>query len=225
MTNQNYLIDAQGLCKRYPCGHEGVTALENATVQIARGELVAIVGRSGSGKSTLMNLLGCLDTPSSGRYLLDGQDVSQMSPDRLAAVRNAEIGFIFQGFHLLPRLTALENVALPLRYRGLRRMPRLELATRALEQVGLGSRLHHRPAELSGGQQQRVAIARAIAGAPRVILADEPTGNLDSSSGLVVMELLLDLWRQGSTVVLITHDATVASRAQRVIEIVDGQLM
>ena len=221
----HYLIDAQGLCKYYPCGQEGVTALEDVTVQIGRGEMVAIVGRSGSGKSTLMNLLGCLDTPSGGRYLLDGQDVAQMSESRLAAVRNAEIGFIFQGFHLLPGLTALENVALPLRYRGLRRAPRLALAQQALCQVGLGSRMHHRPAELSGGQQQRVAIARAIAGAPRVILADEPTGNLDSGSGMVVMELLLDLWRQGSTVILITHDQAVAARAQRVIEIADGRIM
>lgn len=220
-----YLIDGVELCKYYQRGGEEVRALDGVTVQIAKGEFVAIVGQSGSGKSTLMNLLGCLDTPSGGSYRLDGQDVSSMSEGRLSAVRNREIGFVFQGFHLLHRLTALENVALPLRYRRLRRETCLELAEDALRQVGLEDRMHHLPAELSGGQQQRVAIARAIAGAPPVILADEPTGNLDSASGKVIMELLLALWREGRTVILITHDADVAACAQRSIVITDGRVV
>lgn len=220
-----YLIDGVELCKYYQRGDEEVRALDRVTVRIAKGEFVAIVGQSGSGKSTLMNLLGCLDTPSSGSYLLDGQDVSCMSEGRLSAVRNREIGFVFQGFHLLSELTALENVALPLRYRRLRKETCIQMAEDALRQVGLSDRMHHLPAELSGGQQQRVAIARAIAGAPPVILADEPTGNLDSTSGRIIMELLLELWRGGRTVVLITHDQRIAAGAPRSIEIVDGRVV
>lgn len=220
-----YLIDGVELCKYYHRGGEEVRALDGVTVQIAKGEFVAIVGQSGSGKSTLMNLLGCLDSPSGGSYRLDGQDVSSMSEGRLSVVRNREIGFVFQGFHLLHRLTALENVALPLRYRRLRKETCMDLAADALRQVGLEDRMNHLPAELSGGQQQRVAIARAIAGAPPVILADEPTGNLDSGSGRVIMELLLALWREGRTVILITHDAGVAACAQRSIVITDGRVV
>ncbi|MEG0942948.1 MAG: ABC transporter ATP-binding protein [Angelakisella sp.] len=220
-----YLIDGVELCKYYQRGDEEVRALDRVTVRIAKGEFVAIVGQSGSGKSTLMNLLGCLDTPSSGSYLLDGQDVSCMSESRLSTVRNREIGFVFQGFHLLSELTALENVALPLRYRRLRKETCIQMAENALHQVGLSDRMYHLPAELSGGQQQRVAIARAIAGAPPVILADEPTGNLDSASGRIIMELLLELWRQGRTVVLITHDQRIAAGAPRSIEIVDGRVV
>lgn len=220
-----YLIDGVGLCKYYQRGGEEVRALDKVTVQIAKGEFVAIVGQSGSGKSTLMNLLGCLDSPSSGSYRLDGQDVSSMSEGRLSAVRNREIGFVFQGFHLLHQLTALENVALPLHYRRLRRETCMEMAANALRQVGLEDRMHHLPAELSGGQQQRVAIARAIAGAPPVILADEPTGNLDSGSGRVIMELLLALWREGRTVILITHDQRIAEFSPRMIVIADGKVV
>lgn len=220
-----YLIDARGLCKYYRRGAELVKALDGVTLQISKGEMVAIIGRSGSGKSTLMNLLGCLDTPTDGEYLLDGQPVATMSQRRLSAIRNTEIGFVFQGFYLLPELTALEQVALPLRYRGLRRELRISIARKALEQVGLGDRLNHLPAELSGGQQQRVAIARAIAGSPPVVLADEPTGNLDNSSGGAVMELLEELWHSGRTVVLITHDSAVAARAGRSLEICDGRLI
>lgn len=219
-----YMIDATGLCKYYCRGEETVRALDMVNVKIARGELVAIVGQSGSGKSTLMNLLGCLDTPSSGSYRLDGQDVYRLPEHCLADIRNREIGFVFQGFHLLAELTALENVALPLRYRKIHKEQRLAIATEALCKVGLGDRLNHLPGELSGGQQQRVAIARAIAGAPPVILADEPTGNLDSASGGVIMELLRELWHAGHTVVLITHDQQVAAKAGRVIEITDGRV-
>lgn len=221
----DYLIDAQGISKHYRRGTEVVRALDEVSLRIAKGELVAIVGRSGSGKSTLMNLLGCLDTPTQGRYLLDGQDVADLDERRLSTIRNREIGFVFQGFHLLPGLTALENVALPLRYRRIGREKRLAMSADALRMVGLEDRLHHLPCELSGGQQQRVAIARAIAGTPPVILADEPTGNLDTASGAAVMELLLSLWYSGRTVVLITHDARVAARAGRSLEIADGKLV
>lgn len=221
----DYLIDAQGISKHYRRGTEVVRALDEVSLRIAKGEMVAIVGRSGSGKSTLMNLLGCLDTPTQGRYLLDGQDVANLDERRLSTIRNREIGFVFQGFHLLPGLTALENVALPLRYRRIGREKRLAMSVDALRMVGLEDRLHHLPCELSGGQQQRVAIARAIAGTPPVILADEPTGNLDTASGTAVMELLLSLWRSGRTVVLITHDTRVAARAGRSLEIADGKLI
>ncbi|MEG1686679.1 MAG: ABC transporter ATP-binding protein [Angelakisella sp.] len=219
-----FLIDTRGLCKHYRRGEELVRALDDVSVQIGQGELVAIVGSSGSGKSTLMNLLGCLDSPTAGSYLLAGQDVAGLPPRRLSVIRNAEIGFVFQGFYLMPELTALENVALPLRYRGVGREKRLATAAAALERMGLSDRMGHLPAELSGGQQQRVAIARAIAGEPPLLLADEPTGNLDSASGNAVVELLLALWRQGRTVILITHDPRVAARASRVIEISDGRV-
>lgn len=182
-----------------------------------------MVGSSGSGKSTMMNILGCLDVPTSGSYLLDGQDVSHFTDDELSEIRNEKIGFIFQGFHLIPGLSALENVELPLLYRGVPRHERRSAAIEALTRMGLASRLHHRPNQMSGGQQQRVAIARAIVGKPPIILADEPTGNLDQKTGAEVMSLLAELHREGKTIVLITHDQKVAACAQRIIEISDGQ--
>ena len=189
------------------------------------GEFVAIIGQSGSGKSTLMNLLGCLDVCTSGEYAINGQDVSHLSDDDLSEIRNNEIGFIFQGFNLIPSLNALENVELPLIYRGIGREERRRLSVAALEKVGLSKRMDHRPAEMSGGQQQRVAIARAIAAAPPVILADEPTGNLDKRSGADVMEILRGLWREGRTVILITHDPKIAESANRVVTISDGRII
>lgn len=185
---------------------------------------MAIIGHSGSGKSTLMNMLGCLDVPTSGSYFLHGKDVSRMSDDELSDVRNREIGFIFQGFNLIANLTALENVELPLIYRGVGKKERRELAEAALEKVGLGQRMSHKPSEMSGGQQQRVAIARAIAQAPPVILADEPTGNLDSGSTKEIMSILKQLHREGRTVILITHDNDIAAQARRVIRIKDGKI-
>ena len=185
---------------------------------------MAIIGHSGSGKSTLMNMLGCLDVPTSGSYFLHGKDVSRMSDDELSDVRNREIGFIFQGFNLIANLTALENVELPLIYRGVGKKERWELAEAALEKVGLGQRMSHKPSEMSGGQQQRVAIARAIAQAPPVILADEPTGNLDSGSTKEIMSILKQLHREGRTVILITHDNDIAAQARRVIRIKDGKI-
>ena len=191
---------------------------------MCRYPFVAIIGHSGSGKSTLMNMLGCLDVPTSGSYFLHGKDVSRMSDDELSDVRNREIGFIFQGFNLIANLTALENVELPLIYRGVGKKERRELAEAALEKVGLGQRMSHKPSEMSGGQQQRVAIARAIAQAPPVILADEPTGNLDSGSTKEIMSILKQLHREGRTVILITHDNDIAAQARRVIRIKDGKI-
>jgi len=202
-----------------------VRALEDVTLSIDRGEFVAIVGASGSGKSTLMNLLGCLDVPTYGRYLLDGEEVEHLTDRELSTIRNRQIGFIFQGFHLLPDLTALENVELPLIYRGVGGKERRALAEEALRRVGLETRMGHKPGEMSGGQQQRVAIARAIATRPPVILADEPTGNLDSRTGEHVMQLLRDFHREGSTVILITHDDHVAAAAHRRIRILDGRIV
>ena len=218
------LVEIRDICKVYNPGENEVRALDHVSVQIEEGEFVAIIGQSGSGKSTLMNMLGCLDVPTSGTYYLHGQDVSGLKDDELSDIRNREIGFIFQGFNLIPNLTALENVELPLIYRGVGKKERTELATRALEKVGLSHRLHHKPAEMSGGQQQRVAIARAIAQAPPVILADEPTGNLDSASTVEIMGVLRNLHKDGRTVILITHDNEIAAQAERVIKIRDGRI-
>lgn len=198
-------------------------ALDHVSLTIDEQEFVAIIGHSGSGKSTLMNMLGCLDVPTSGEYWLHGQDVSALSDDALSDIRNREIGFIFQGFNLIPNLTALENVELPLIYRGVSKSVREELSVEALKKVGLEHRMDHKPSEMSGGQQQRVAIARAIAQAPPVILADEPTGNLDSNSTKEIMDILKGLHKEGRTVILITHDNEIAAQAKRVIKIRDGK--
>lgn len=218
------LVEIRDVCKIYNPGENEVRALDHVSVSIDAGEFVAIIGQSGSGKSTLMNVLGCLDVPTGGLYRLHGQDVSQLNDNELSDIRNREIGFIFQGFNLIPNLTALENVELPLIYRGVGKAERTELSRVALEKVGLQNRMDHRPAEMSGGQQQRVAIARAIAQAPPVILADEPTGNLDSHSTKEILEILKGLHREGRTVILITHDNEVASQAERIIKIKDGRI-
>lgn len=218
------LVDVQEICKVYNPGENEVWALDHVSVQIHEKEFVAIIGQSGSGKSTLMNMLGCLDVPTSGTYMLHGQDVSHMSDDELSDIRNKEIGFIFQGFNLIQNLTALENVELPLIYRGVGKKERLDLAEKALKKVGLENRMDHKPSEMSGGQQQRVAIARAIAQAPPIILADEPTGNLDSASSREIMQILKELHEEGRTVILITHDNEIAAQAKRVIKIMDGKI-
>ena len=218
------MIRTENLSKRYDLSGDSLEALHGVTLHIRQGEYAAIVGPSGSGKSTLMNILGCLDAPTSGSYRLHGRDVSTLSPAELARVRGEEIGFVFQGFQLLPRLTAVENVALPLLLCGMPVARRLERASGLLRQVGLGDRLHHRPSQLSGGQQQRVAIARALARDPSVLLADEPTGNLDAAATGEVLALLEALNRQGRTVVLITHDGQVARRAGRQLCISGGRL-
>ena len=205
-------------------GENEVRALDHINLKIDRGEFVAIIGQSGSGKSTFMNMLGCLDTPTSGTYFLNGTDVSTMTDNELSAVRNREIGFIFQGFNLIANLTAEENVELPLIYRGIDKKTRRQLAREALEMVGLSHRMNHKPSEMSGGQQQRVAIARAIAAKPPVILADEPTGNLDSASSKEILSILKDLHKGGRTVILITHDDGIAARAKRVVRIMDGKI-
>ncbi|MDR2514188.1 MAG: ABC transporter ATP-binding protein [Christensenellaceae bacterium] len=218
------MIEIRDLCKHYSEGRLRVQALERVNLRVERGEFLAVIGPSGSGKSTLMNLLGCLDLPSSGSYRLDGSEVTALGSSALAAVRAKKIGFVFQGFNLLPRLSALENVALPLLYLGVPPGERSALAREALERVGLKERLRHSPAELSGGQQQRVAIARALIASPPLILADEPTGNLDAGSGGEVMALFHGLNRQGHTIVLITHDQSVAAQAGRRVAIRDGRL-
>ena len=218
------LVDVQDICKVYNPGENEVRALDHVSVQIHEKEFVAIIGQSGSGKSTLMNMLGCLDVPTSGMYMLHGKDVSHMSDDELSDIRNQEIGFIFQGFNLIQNLTALENVELPLIYRGVSKKERIELSKEALKKVGLEKRMDHKPAEMSGGQQQRVAIARAIAQAPPIILADEPTGNLDSGSSKEIMGILRELHEEGRTVIIITHDNEIAAQAKRVIKIMDGRI-
>ncbi len=218
------LVEIQDVSKIYNPGENEVRALDHISVTINQGEFVAIIGQSGSGKSTLMNILGCLDVPTGGRYILNGQPVAEMVDDELSDIRNREIGFIFQGFNLIPNLTALENVELPLVYRGVGKGKRRELSEAALTKVGLEHRMDHKPSEMSGGQQQRVAIARAIAQAPPIILADEPTGNLDSHSSKEIMSILQQLHREGRTVILITHDNEIAAQAKRVIRIKDGRI-
>lgn len=218
------LIRVQDMHKIYNPGENEVRALDGVSLEIERGEFVAIVGHSGSGKSTLMNMLGCLDTPTTGSYFLDGQDVSCLSDNELSDIRNKKIGFIFQGFNLIPNLDALSNVELPLIYRGMGRQQRRKAAVEALERVGLKKRMKHKPGELSGGQQQRVAVARAVAAQPPIILADEPTGNLDSRSTVDIMNILKGLHRSGRTVIIITHDDDIAQQARRVVRIMDGRI-
>ena len=218
------LIQTNDLWKTYVMGTEEVHALRGVSISIDRGEYVAIMGPSGSGKSTLMNLIGCLDTPTKGTYLLNGKQAGQMNDDELARIRNEEIGFVFQTFNLLPRATALHNVELPLIYAGITAKTRRERATAALEKVELGNRMHHKPNELSGGQRQRVAIARALVNNPSILLADEPTGNLDSKTGVEIMGVFQRLHDAGNTIILVTHEPDVAAYAQRAIHIRDGQV-
>ncbi|MDC7294762.1 MULTISPECIES: ABC transporter ATP-binding protein [unclassified Butyrivibrio] len=218
------LVEIKDVCKIYNPGENEVRALNHVTLTIGEGEFVAIIGQSGSGKSTLMNMLGCLDTPTSGKYYLHGQDVSHMTDDEQSDVRNREIGFIFQGFNLIPSLTALENVELPLIYRGVGKKERERLANSALNSVGLEKRKTHKPNEMSGGQQQRVAIARAIAQAPPILLADEPTGNLDTASTKEIIRIIKRLYHEGRTVIIITHDPGIAKQAKRIITISDGMI-
>ncbi len=219
------LIEIRDMYKIYNPGENEVRAIDGVNLTIEHGEFVAIIGQSGSGKSTLMNMLGLLDIPTSGKYLLNGKDVEGLTDDELSEIRNKEIGFIFQGFNLITSLTAVENVELPLVYRGMKKEERNRLAIEALDRVGLSHRLEHLPKQMSGGQQQRVAIARAVAARPPIILADEPTGNLDSHSGVEVMKILHELHEEGRTVILITHDNDIANEAQRVIRIQDGQIV
>ncbi len=216
------VIDIENITKEYVMGEETVRALRGVTLQIRRNEYLAVMGPSGSGKSTLMNMLGCLDTPSSGRYEFNGRNVKEMDDDELAAIRNREIGFVFQTFNLLPRADALRNVELPLIYAGMDPDSRKERAGQALNDVGLGDRIHHKPNELSGGQRQRVAIARALVNNPSIILADEPTGNLDSKTGEEIMALLEDLYLRGNTIILVTHERDIAAHARRTIHLRDG---
>ena len=218
------LVEIQDISKIYNPGENEVRALDHISLTIQKGEFVAIIGQSGSGKSTLMNMIGCLDVPTEGTYILNGQNVSKLSDNELSDIRNQEIGFIFQGFNLIANLTAQENVELPLIYRGVPKKERHELSAAALKKVGLAHRMDHRPSEMSGGQQQRVAIARAIAQAPPVILADEPTGNLDSASSMEILDILKQLHAENRTVILITHDNDIAKQAKRVIRIKDGKI-
>jgi putative ABC transport system ATP-binding protein len=219
------LIEFRRLYKIYRMGDNLVRAVDGVSVRIDRGEFVAIVGQSGSGKSTCMNIIGCLDVPTSGEYLLNGRNVGKMSGNALAEIRNKMIGFIFQQYNLLPKLSVRENVEVPLLYAGLPKKVRRERALEVLERVGLSGKLHNRPNQLSGGEQQRVAIARALAGRPSVILADEPTGSLDSKTGSEVIGLIRELHREGNTIVLVTHDASIASEARRIIRLADGRVV
>lgn len=219
------LIELSNIWRTYRVGTEAVNALRGIELSIAKGQWVAIIGQSGSGKSTLMNVIGCLDTPSQGTYRLNGQDVAQLDDDALADIRNKEIGFIFQNFQLLPRETALANVELPLVYRGVKAKDRAERAREALNKVGLADRMHHKPNELSGGQRQRVAIARALAGDPSLLLADEPTGNLDSATGEEIIKLFTALHEQGHTLVLVTHEPKLAARCPRAVRLSDGLIV
>ena len=219
------IIEMQAIRKVYDTGKVKVEALKGIDLVVTGGEFVAIVGPSGSGKSTLMNLIGCLDTPTDGRYRLGGEDVAKLDRDQLADVRNRRVGFVFQGFNLLPQISAFENVEMPLVFGGVSVKERRNRVAGLLERVGLGDRMDHKPTELSGGQMQRVAIARALAMQPDVVLADEPTGNLDTSAGGDIMELFTDLWKQGRTLVVITHDMTLARRAGRIVEVRDGRII
>jgi putative ABC transport system ATP-binding protein len=218
------LIDLKDIYKIYQLGSAQINALDGLDCQIEKGEYVALMGPSGSGKSTLMNIIGCLDTPSKGIYSLNGTNVSDMSDDDLASIRNVEIGFVFQSFNLLPRTSAIENVSLPLVYAGISKNERMERAQKALEKVGLGDRADHKPNELSGGQRQRVAIARALINNPSIVLADEPTGNLDSKSSLEIMNLFGQIHQDGNTVVMVTHEEDIAKYAKRTIRMIDGKL-
>jgi putative ABC transport system ATP-binding protein len=224
MTQRDPIIRVRGLIREYRMESETIQALRGVDLEIIRNEYVAIMGPSGSGKSTMMNVIGCLDTPTGGEYWLNGLEVSRMSDDELARVRNREIGFVFQTFNLLPRASALHNVELPLIYAGIKASERRARAAHALDQVGLGDRMHHKPNELSGGQRQRVAIARALVNQPSILLADEPTGNLDSATSTEIMEVFADLHRQGQTVVMVTHEADIAEHAHRVVTLRDGQV-
>jgi len=218
------VIEIQNIVKNYQVGSVIVRALRSVSIDINRNEYVAIMGPSGSGKSTLMNLLGCLDTPTSGSYILNGTDVSKMEDDFLAEIRNKEIGFVFQTFNLLPRYTALENVTLPLIYAGIQKVDREKMAIETMRQVGLEDRMEHKPNELSGGQRQRVAIARALVNSPSIILADEPTGNLDSKTSLDIMGLLDIIHKNGNTVIVVTHEEDIARHAARIIRLLDGEV-
>lgn len=218
------MIKIENIIKNYYVGTVVVKALRSVTININRNEYVAIMGPSGSGKSTLMNLLGCLDTPTEGTYILNGNDVSKMEDNELAEIRNKEIGFIFQTFNLLPRYNALENVTLPLIYAGKTKHARIERAKEVLESVGLGDRMDHKPNELSGGQRQRVAVARALVNKPSIILADEPTGNLDSKTSRDIMNLLDDIYELGNTIIVVTHEEDIALRARRIIRLMDGEV-
>ena len=218
------LIQLRGIEKKYRVGDQDIYALRNIDLDIPKGEFLALMGPSGSGKSTLMNVLGCLDTPTKGSYVLNGTEVGQLNDQALSAIRNKEIGFVFQTFNLLPRLTALENVALPLVYAGIGKKERLERARQALEEVGLGNRVTHRPNELSGGQRQRVAIARALVNKPSLLLADEPTGNLDSKTTAEIMELIDEIHRKGNTIIVVTHEEEIARHARKVVRLRDGMI-
>jgi len=218
------VIQLNSIVKNYYVGTVVVRALRSITLDISKNEYVAIMGPSGSGKSTLMNLLGCLDTPTEGRYVLNGNDVSKMEDNQLAEIRNKEIGFVFQTFNLLPRYNALENVILPLIYAGKSKHERIERATEVLSDVGLGDRMDHKPNELSGGQRQRVAVARALVNRPSIILADEPTGNLDSKTSKDIMNLVNEIHKKGNTVIVVTHEEDIAQRAERIIRLIDGQV-
>lgn len=219
---QNQVIELRNIRRDFPLGTEVVKVLKGIDLDIKKNEYVALMGPSGSGKSTLMNLIGCLDTPSLGTYVLNGRDVSKMGDNELAEIRNAEIGFVFQTFNLLPRSTALENVALPLVYAGLKKSDRLDKASEMLKQVGLSDRMDHRPNQLSGGQRQRVAVARALVNKPSIILADEPTGNLDTKTSLEIMALFQEIHNAGNTIILVTHEEEIAAQAHRVVRLRDG---
>lgn len=218
------MIELTDISKTYVMGNQEVCALCGVDLTVRKGELIAIMGPSGSGKSTLMNLLGCLDRPTTGRYRFENREISAMSDDELANVRNVKIGFVFQSFNLLPRFTALKNVEMPLVYSGISSQARTERALPVLERVGLKDRIYHKPTELSGGQQQRVAIARALVNTPPLLLTDEPTGNLDSHSGTEILNILVDLHQQGVTIIIVTHDQKVAARCRRIITLMDGKI-
>ncbi|ARA93461.1 macrolide ABC transporter ATP-binding protein [Rhodothermaceae bacterium RA] len=221
-TTDRALIELRNITKVYQMGTQEVRALAGVSLDVHANEYVAIMGPSGSGKSTMMNILGCLDTPTSGQYFLNGQDVSRMSDNELAEIRNREIGFVFQTFNLLPRINCLQNVELPLIYAGLSRARRRAMAEQALQNVGLGDRMYHKPNELSGGQRQRVAVARALVNNPSIILADEPTGNLDTRTGEEIMHLFEELYRRGNTLLVVTHEEDIAQHARRIIRLRDG---